>query len=285
MSSTKRTRDNTSPPPKPLYSWRSIHPNAKCHYIRDINQANNLVGLLQGPVGFDLEWKPAFRKGQPQNPVSLVQLANHKLILLIQVSAMQEFPAKLQQFLENSASVKVGVAIQNDVKKLYTDYRVSTRNCVDLSLLARSVDNEQWKGKYSIPLGLARLVEAYQDRLLLKERISRSDWESVLNSAQREYASNDAHAGYVIYNTLLMKAQLMTTIPKPVYYTFDAVRGRLCEPSGMYWCAFNPEYDPGPPSKRPKEGERNMNNSLVSPLVKTSSTLPLNQATGVLPLL
>lgn len=95
MSSTKRTRDNTSPPPKPLYSWRSIHPNAKCHYIRDINQANNLVGLLQGPVGFDLEWKPAFRKGQPQNPVSLVQLANHKLILLIQVSAMQEFPAKL----------------------------------------------------------------------------------------------------------------------------------------------------------------------------------------------
>lgn len=190
------------------------------------------------------------------------------------------------------------------MKKLYTDYRVSTRNCVDLSLLARSVDNEQWKGKYSMPLGLARLVEAYQDRLLLKERISRSDWESVLNSAQREClflsllilffgtnlltitdASNDAHAGYVIYNTLLMKGQLMTTIPKPVYYTFDAVRGRLCEPSGMYWCAFNPEYDPGPPSKRPKEGERNMNNSLVSPLVKTSSTLPLNQATGVLPLL
>ena len=76
-------------PPKPFYSWRNIHPEAKCHYVRDVHQANTLVGLLQGPVGFDLEWKPTFRKGQPENPVSLIQLANQDLILLIQVSAMQ----------------------------------------------------------------------------------------------------------------------------------------------------------------------------------------------------
>lgn len=44
-------------------------------------------------------------------------------------------------------------------------------------------------------------------------------------------------------------AQSMATIPKPVYYKFDAVRGRLCEPSGMYWAAFNPDYDPGPPAQ------------------------------------
>ena len=44
-------------------------------------------------------------------------------------------------------------------------------------------------------------------------------------------------------------AQSMATIPKPVYYKFDAVRGRLCEPSGMHWAPFNPNYDPGPPAQ------------------------------------
>jgi hypothetical protein len=141
---------------------------------------------------------------------------------------------------------------------------VSIHNCVDLSLLARSVDNEQWKGRYSNPIGLARLVEAYEDRQLSKGKTSWSDWQSILSSTQQEClspnsavffcthfrdmtdASNDAHAAYVIYTKLIMSSQSMTTIPKSVYYTFDAVRGRLCEPSGMYWSAFNPDYDPGP---------------------------------------
>jgi len=119
-------------PPVPSYSWRNVHPTAKYHYIRDAHQANTLVALLQGPVGFDLEWKPTFRKGAPENPISLVQLANQELILLIQVGAMRgkalstpysinqldrvlaEFPAKLQEFLENSDSVKVGVGIQGE---------------------------------------------------------------------------------------------------------------------------------------------------------------------------
>jgi hypothetical protein len=74
---------------KPLYSWKSlVHPEPKLHYVTDVAQANALVATLRGPVGFDLEWKPAFRKGQPENPVAIVQLANHRLILVIQVSAM-----------------------------------------------------------------------------------------------------------------------------------------------------------------------------------------------------
>jgi len=270
---------SSKPTDLPRYSWRNIHPEALCHYVRDVLQANTLVGLLQGPVGLDLEWKPAFRKGQPENPVSLIQLANQDSILLIQVSAMQEFPAKLQAFLENPDFVKAGVGIQNDVKKLYRDYRVSTRSCVDLSLLARSVDNEQWKGKFSNPLGLARLVEAYENSYLPKGKIVRSDWESMLSSAQQEYACNDAHAGYVIYNKLMAMAQSMTITPKPVYYKFDAVRGRFCEPSGMYWAAFNPDYDPGPPAREivRKEGESETPSSPVPLLdTRTSSGLSSN---------
>lgn len=76
------------------------------------------------------------------------------------------------------------------MKKLYNDCNVSTRNCVDLSLLARSVDNAQWKGKYSNPLGLARLIEAYEDLLLPKGRITRSNWEDVLSPQQIECLSD-----------------------------------------------------------------------------------------------
>lgn len=74
----------------------------------------------------------------------------------------------------------------DDVLKLYNDYRVSLCNCVDLSLLARTVDNARWQGKYNSPLGLARLIESYEYRLLIKDKITRSNWEAILNERQQE---------------------------------------------------------------------------------------------------
>jgi len=59
-------------------------------------------------------------------------------------------------------------------------------NCVDLSLLARTVDNNRWKGKYNSSLGLARLIEIYEYRLLPKDKVTRSNWEANLNHMQVE---------------------------------------------------------------------------------------------------
>ncbi|TFK41333.1 ribonuclease H-like domain-containing protein [Crucibulum laeve] len=249
----------SKPPPTIPYSWKTKNPTARRVYIRDVDLANREIALLNSDsVGFDLEWKPTFLKGAPENPVALVQIATYDTILLIQVSAMQDFselPSKLQDLLESSEIVKAGVAIQNDTKKLFKDWKVSTRNCVDLSLLARSVDNVNWKGKYSNPIGLARLVDLYEGLALGKGKITRSNWENVLSEAQQEYASNDAHSGYIIYKKLLEMAKSMAAIPESVCYTFDSVRGRLCEPTGMQWHPRNPNYDPGPPPpiRAPKE--------------------------------
>jgi len=118
---------------------------------------------------------------------------------------------------------------------------------VDLSLLARSVDNAHWKGKYRNPLGLARLIGHYEDKLLPKGKITRSNWENYLDAAQQEYASNDGHAGYTLYMRLSSMLNTLPKKPNPTCYTFDAIRGRLCESSGMTWSPFNPDYDPGPP--------------------------------------
>lgn len=73
----------------------------------------------------------------------------------------------------------------DDSKKLHADYGVEMKSCVDLSLLARSVDN-QWKGKYTNPLGLARLIATYDNLALGKGRISRSNWEAELDQKQQE---------------------------------------------------------------------------------------------------
>lgn len=76
--------------PTVAYSYRDFKPTVKLHYIRDYDEANVAVEKLQpGAYGFDLEWKPTFVKGQSENRTALVQLANDKDILLIQVSALK----------------------------------------------------------------------------------------------------------------------------------------------------------------------------------------------------
>src|ERR1700733_11270920 len=73
----------------------------------------------------------------------------------------------------------------DDCKKLWKDHRVSVRNCVDLAVLARSVD-ERWKGPYGGGIGLSRLVDTYLGRKLAKGRAQTSNWEVELTTQQKE---------------------------------------------------------------------------------------------------
>ncbi|KZT06265.1 uncharacterized protein LAESUDRAFT_759455 [Laetiporus sulphureus 93-53] len=239
-----------APPPRvyKLYHWKVHAPNARLVYIRDAQTADHELSQLgDGPLGFDMEWKPAFYKGQKANPVALIQLANDDVILLLQVSAMNGFPQKLKEIMESGKIVKTGVGIQNDCKKLYLDYAVVARNCVDLSLLARTVDNERWKGRYALPIGLARLCEAYEELTLHKGSITRSNWETLLSEPQQHYAANDSHSAYRLYQRLSAMTLTLSPSPSFVYYTFNYVDGRLCDAEGIAWQPVNPNYDPGPP--------------------------------------
>lgn len=218
-------------------------------YITDPNVANNCLSALpHGPIGFDLEWKPCYRKDQPQNRVALIQLAAADCVLLLHICKMREIPHKIRDVLNGSQWIKVGVNIQEDCKKLYRDYRLSVRNCVDLSLMARSVDNARWKGRYTNPIGLARLLQTYHGTTLHKGRTQRSNWELPLSSTQQIYAANDAHAGYTIYTHLQTIAQTMTPPPHLDCYSFSCVSGQLYDRVNRFaWAPNNPNYDPGPP--------------------------------------
>jgi hypothetical protein len=202
------------------YSWKDKSPDTRLVYIRDLEIAEEEIACFKsGPVGFDMEWKPNYRKGEQENPVALIQLSNEDTILLIQISAMESaifvvFFAVPELISSNrcstkSLSVTLGSSFRKgrcwdtgyvvfvheclflkhaagDVKKLWNDYRINTRNCVDLSLLARTVDNARWKGKYAQPIALARLCEAYEELSLAKGKITRSNWERELTDPQQQ---------------------------------------------------------------------------------------------------
>jgi hypothetical protein len=76
-------------PQYPHYSWQAHYPPSSLQYITNHREADiALSQLAPGPLGFDLEWRPNYRKGAKENPVALVQLASHDTILLLHVSYM-----------------------------------------------------------------------------------------------------------------------------------------------------------------------------------------------------
>jgi len=233
------------------YDWRTFTGNAQLRYIVTEGTANECIARIASrpsrlTIGLDFEWRPTFKPGTPENPIALVQLACDDEILLVHVSAIQAFPTGLRDLLESAESVKVGVGIQYDCKKLWKDHRVSVRNCVDLALLARSVD-ERWKGPYGGGIGLSRLVDTYLGRKLAKGRAQTSNWEVELTTQQKEYAANDCHSSVAVYRTLIQRALILDRAPEEEWFTFDAIKGILRDVEGRPWFAFNPFYDPGPP--------------------------------------
>jgi len=242
--------------PTTLYDWRAFTaPGAQLHYIRTEDTANERIARIasrQTPfaIGLDFEWRPTFVSGRAENPIALVQVACDDEILLVHVSAMRVFPTKLRDLLESSISTKVGVGIQYDCKKLWRDHRVSVRNCVDLALLARSVD-KRWKGPYKNSIGLSRLAEVYLGRYLPKGDTQRSNWEMELSTRQREYAANDSHSALAIYQALTLQAPNLTPGVEPECFTFDTIDGALRDDQGRPWFPFNPHYDPGTPPSLP----------------------------------
>lgn len=111
-------------------------------YTRNEEEADELVGALSGPLGFDLEWPVVFRKGAAPlgRRTALVQVADASVILMIQVSAMSQFPEQLKKLIEDPKVVKVGANIKNDAEKLRRDFGILARGLVELGTMAQEAD-------------------------------------------------------------------------------------------------------------------------------------------------
>jgi len=147
----------------------------------------------QSLLGFDTETKPSFRKGQ-FNQVSLLQLSTSSRAFLFRLQHIG-FPPALQSLLEKENVIKVGAAVQDDLKalgKLTNSF--SPQSFFDL--------NEELKKIGFQNVGVRNLCG-----MVLKIRISKaeqvSNWEAnVLTEKQCRYAATDAWACLEIFQVL-----------------------------------------------------------------------------------
>ncbi|KAH8419192.1 hypothetical protein KR222_010059 [Zaprionus bogoriensis] len=145
-------------------------------------------------LGFDCEW---ITVGGSRRPVALLQLSSHKgLCALFRLCCMKQIPSGLRELLEDESVIKVGVAPQDDAKKLSHDFGVGVANTFDLRFMAVMAGHQAE--------GLGKLAKTHLDFVLDKNwRLVCSNWEAPqLEPAQLNYAANDALAAVAIFQKL-----------------------------------------------------------------------------------
>lgn len=140
-------------------------------------------------LGFDTETKPTFRKGKTNAP-ALVQLAAEKTVYLVQLTWLP-FGAPLAALLSNTAVIKAGVSIHDDMRELQKKFAFEPGGIVDLGGVARSCRLETQ--------GLRNLAANF-----FGCRISKgpqcSNWgQQELTPRQLTYAATDAWIGREVY--------------------------------------------------------------------------------------
>ena len=156
----------------------------KTRVIEDANDLDSAARTLRNTevLGFDIECKPTFRKGE-NNPAALLQLATGQEAFLIQLHSIEEL-GPIGELLEDTSIAKTGVALRDDIRKLAEKHPFQAGNFVELGV---------WATKLGIiTTGLRSLTAIF-----LKQRISKgaqlSNWErSKLSRSQISYAATDA---------------------------------------------------------------------------------------------
>ena len=133
----------------------------------------------QKTLGLDIEWKPTFTKGKPQNRASLLQLASDDDVLLVQLlNDVGLVTDGLRAVLEDGMVRKVGVGIMGDAAKMRKDWGVSINGIVTIG-----------NGR-----SLAKVTLENTGICLTKnKKIQLSNWENrTLSQKQIIYAALDA---------------------------------------------------------------------------------------------
>jgi ribonuclease D len=146
----------------------------------------------QTHLGFDTETRPSFKKGKV-HPTALIQLASRDQAWIIRVNQLG-YPGRLLKLLSDEAPLKIGVGLQDDLRRLRADFQFEPGGFLDLQnyVPAFGIDEK----------GLKKI-----SGIVLNRRISKaqqvSNWEAeVLSEAQLRYAATDAWICLMIYNQL-----------------------------------------------------------------------------------
>ncbi|GCB65742.1 hypothetical protein scyTo_0013496 [Scyliorhinus torazame] len=155
-------------------------------------------------IGIDCEWISI--TGKP-NPVSLLQLASYSgLCLLVRMAQLTKdgrlLPKTLLDLLGNGSVLKVGVDAFEDGSKLFRNYCITVRGCLDVRYL---VMRQSRKCNFTCALSLKSLAQDILHFTLDKSLHLRcSNWEAEeLTNEQVTYAAQDAQVSVALFFHLL----------------------------------------------------------------------------------
>lgn len=175
------------------------------HVIKTPEDAEMAIDLLhkESVLGFDTESRPAFKKGESY-PISIVQLATQKAAYIFQISLIGSLQP-LHSLLSSRDILKIGVAIREDLKRLYSFSPLDLAGFIELTHLSTQLGIQQ--------TGLRNLVG-----ILLEKRIckgsQRSNWSNpTLTQKQLNYAAIDAWVCREIYFNLLERLEQLSISP------------------------------------------------------------------------
>jgi ribonuclease D len=149
----------------------------------------------QSVIGFDTESRPCFSPNQPHYGVSLLHLSGKERAFLFRIKMMGDIPKALRKILSDEKILKVGAAVNDDVRGLEKHHDFTPKSFVDLQKIV-------WE--YGIKDKSVKKMAA----IILGIRISKtqqlSNWEAEkLSEAQQSYAATDAWVCREMYLKLL----------------------------------------------------------------------------------
>ena len=147
-----------------------------------------LQALLREPmVGLDIEWRPTYVKGQPQNPVALLQLSSATTCVLVHLRHLIKLPPALCALLSSPSVWKVGCGVGDDAKKLLADCGLVCESVLEIGEVAVRLHEggslrfpHLPKGD-TIKPGLKGLAAACGYDLSKPKAVTRSNWERYAN--------------------------------------------------------------------------------------------------------
>lgn len=148
-------------------------------------------------LGFDTETRASFKVGEVYQ-VALLQLATETDAYLIRLHGIRNFES-IKNVFENTKTIKVGVAIRDDLKSLQKIFKFVPESFIELQTVAKE------KGLKN--MGLRGMTEEIlQSNLSKKAKIS--NWEvKTLSPDQIMYAATDAWVGLKLYQKLMSNTE------------------------------------------------------------------------------
>ena len=145
-------------------------------------------------IGFDTETRPSFTANTKRNTVALLQLSGKDRPFIFRLHSLGVLP-ELAEILSSAKIIKVGAAVNDDIRSLQYHTKFIPKGFVDLQSIATNwgIEDKSVRKLAAIVLGV-RVSKSQQ----------LSNWElSDLSSAQINYAAVDAWICQKMYLKLL----------------------------------------------------------------------------------